>query len=276
MGQPRSIGENRTLVTGPAPLDAFDARCAICGDRCRFVKDERATRESYACPSCRGSLRYQGQARVLLQQFSRRDSSSIAELVRERAFRRLHIWEPGEIGPFRRYLTTLRHYERSSYSPDSTSGERHNGLRYEDLMATTFSSDRFDLIVTSDILEHVRKPYRAFREIYRVLRPGGAHVFSIPVTSPMRAVTVERVDTSGTEDVFVLEPRYHNDTHLVYNDFGEDLLGRLEGMGFRCAAVPFETTNANAARLLTFSTVKRRSGEGSRTFGQSVPTRDTL
>ncbi len=98
-------------------------------------------------------------------------------------------------------------------------------------------------------------PIVGFREMFRVLRPGGAHIFSIPVTAPMRPDTVPRVDISGADDVFLLEPRYHN-THLVYNDFGEDVLTLLREIGFRTDVVAFEVANPNAARLLTFSTVK--------------------
>jgi SAM-dependent methyltransferase len=122
-------------------------------------------------------------------------------------------------------------------------------------MATTFTSDSLDLIVTSDVFEHVRDPDAGFREMFRELRPGGAHIFSIPVTAPMPPETVPRVDISGADDMFLLEPRYHI-THLVYNDFGHDLLDRLREIGFRADVVSFDVANPNAARLLTFSTVK--------------------
>jgi len=235
--------------------DGFEGRCAMCGAHHRFVKDERPTRESYVCPSCGWSLRYQGQARVIIQHYSRRGAVSVTELAQEREFRSLRIWEPGVKGPFPRYLAKLPHYQRSGYWADAEPGEIRDGVRCEDLMATTFSDDTFDLVITSDIFEHVRKPSLGFHEMYRVLRPGGAHVFSIPVTAPMRPTTVERVDTSGDEDVFVLEPRYHKE-HLVYNEFGQDVLELLEAAGFQTALVPFETTNPNAARLLTFCSVK--------------------
>jgi hypothetical protein len=238
-----------------APPDAFEGTCAVCGEETRFVRDSLPTRESYACPHCRGSLRYQGQARVIVDHFARKGSESIAALVRERDFRRLHIWEPGELGPFRRYFRPLAHYEQSIFEPGVCPGEIVNGLRCENLMATTFKSESLDLVVTSDVFEHVRDPDAGFREMFRVLRPGGAHIFSIPVTAPMPPTTVPRVDVSGADDVFLLEPRYHN-THLVYNDFGDDLVTRLREIGFRTDVVAFGVTNPNAARLLTFSTVK--------------------
>ena len=77
----------------------------------------------------------------------------------------------------------------------------------------------------------------------------------------MRAVTVQRVDTSGDDDVNILEPRYHlgpgNSQHIVYNDFGRDLLDRLDELGFDTEVIRLESANPEAARLLTFCSAKR-------------------
>jgi SAM-dependent methyltransferase len=238
--------------------DGFDARCALCGEYGRFVQNDLPTREGYPCPSCRASLRYQGQARVILDHFSSLGAESIADLVRRREFRSLRVWEPGSSGYLSPFLRKLRHFQRSAYWSDVAPGKRRGRVRCENLMATTFASDHFDLIITSDVFEHVRKPELGFREVYRILRAGGAHVFSIPVVAPMPATTVARVDTSGPDDVPILEAEYHN-SHIVYNDFGEDLVARLDEIGFRTDVVAFESTSANANRLLTFRSVKPRA-----------------
>ena len=94
-------------------------------------------------------------------------------------------------------------------------------------MHLTYEDDSFDLVLSSDIFEHVRKPFIGFKEVNRVLKPGGFHIFSIPLQCPMRSTTVFRVDTSGPEDVFVLPKHYHSapkgGKSLVYTDFGEDM-----------------------------------------------------
>lgn len=246
--------------------DQYEGSCPICGEDGCFFRDERPSRESYLCPSCRGSLRYQGQARVLLQRFARHGARSVAELAEEPEFRALRIWEPGDRGPLRRYLRGLPGYELSSYWPDVDPGSLRDGVRCEDLMALTFASESFDLIITSDVFEHVRKPYVGFAEVHRVLRPGGAHVFSLPISWPMRDHTVPRVDVSGAEDVFLLAPAHHG-VHLVYNDFGRDLLDGLDAIGLHTDVVRFESTNPAAARLISFHSVKA----GNRDTRASVP-----
>jgi SAM-dependent methyltransferase len=43
-----------------------------------------------------------------------------------------------------------------------------------------FAPGAFDVVVASDVLEHIKDDAAAVREIARVLRPGGALVFSVP------------------------------------------------------------------------------------------------
>ena len=51
------------------------------------------------------------------------------------------------------------------------------GNRCENLEELTFDDNTFDLVITQDVLEHVLNPGKAFKEICRVLKPGGAHKF---------------------------------------------------------------------------------------------------
>ena len=102
-------------------------------------------------------------------------------------------------------------------------------------MDLTYEDNSFDLVLSSDIFEHVRKPFVGFQEVNRVLKPGGFHIFSIPSAHPMPSETVFRVDTSGPEDVFILPRHYHSAPRggksLVYTDFGADMVKVMAGDG---------------------------------------------
>ena len=50
-----------------------------------------------------------------------------------------------------------------------------------DMHALPFESGTFDLVVHSDTLEHVSNPVHALTECRRVLKPGGALCFTVPV-----------------------------------------------------------------------------------------------
>ena len=55
------------------------------------------------------------------------------------------------------------------------------GVRSEDLTRLTYRDESFDLVLTSETLEHVPDLDAALSEIHRVLVPGGRHIFTIPL-----------------------------------------------------------------------------------------------
>lgn len=214
------------------------ARCTVCGARGTYEQDHKSIREGFRCRKCGASLRYRHQAAVIIDELSRHRSASFAALVREPEFAELAIYEPGIVGPFRKYLRKLAGYSSSYYWDATPVGETHKGIRCEDLQALTFPDDSFDLVITSDIFEHVREPFRAFQDLRRVLRPGGRHIFTVPLSWPLPEQTVARLELDGEEgDRFVLPPVYHSSPvdpqgSLVYTDFGLDLPQRLAELGF--------------------------------------------
>jgi SAM-dependent methyltransferase len=225
-------------------------RCSVCGAQSRFrfntwilppdmvrdlsdpglVQAFRA-RESLWCGECGASLRVRRIADVLLSHYADR-AVSLAELVHEPGFRALRIAEVNSIGTAHDVLAA------------------HPGLRYseypeEDIQALSYGDGEFDLVLTSDTLEHVPDFEQALRETRRVLRPGGRHVFTVPVT-PSRTTTVARASETEAGSVvhhelpqhhcrgsgpFALLTRRHEDL-LAYSDFGLDLVDRVREAGF--------------------------------------------
>jgi SAM-dependent methyltransferase len=241
--------------------DSYDGTCNVCGTDQTFVRRHRWMREGYRCATCKASLRYRGQADALLRAYARHGATTLAELTREPEFTGLDLWEPGVLGPFRDHFSAMPGYVVSDFWPDVRPGDARDGVRCEDLMALSFASESFDVVVTSDIFEHIRRPFVAFAEVHRVLRPGGRHVFSVPIPDPWFDATVERVDTSGDEDVVLLEPKYHlgphGSHHIVYNNFGRDLVDRLAGLGFDTDVLRTGVPSREKRLLVTFSSSKR-------------------
>ena len=218
-------------------LDGYSGICAVCGHQSYFRNDKSiaSVRENYRCGSCMASFRYREQASLIVKYYSREESKHLSELSKEEEFRSLRIYEPGMIGPFRKIFRKFPNYYTSYFWTDIPQGKSFRGVQCEDLTKLTYLDDYFDLVLSSDIFEHVRKPFDGFKEIDRVLKPGGSHIFSIPVTQPIRAKTTFRVDTSGAEDVFVMPAHYHSapggGTSLVYTDFGADIVDITENHG---------------------------------------------
>ena len=160
--------------------------CTICGYQGNFpLGNERSLRESYACPNCRFTLRWRDQASVIIDEFGRGQALSIDDLVSKKLLQDVAIYEPALRGPFVQRLRGLKNYTRSYFRPDEPLGtESSDGVRNEDLTQLTFDEDSFDLIISSDVMEHLPNIELAFAETLRVLRPGGVHVFTIPNDFP--------------------------------------------------------------------------------------------
>ena len=216
-------------------MEGYTGCCTVCGHTGYLRRADRSVRETYQCGNCGASLRYREQASLILRFFSRENSKHLGELAHEAEFRNLKIYEPGLIGPFRKLFQHLPGYRNSYFWEDVQPGEFHEGVQCQDLMNLGYDDNSFDLVLSSDIFEHVRKPFTGFKEVDRVLKPGGYHIFSIPTAVPMPPETVFRVDTSGPEDVFILPRHYHSapkgGKSLVYTDFGADMTGIMAADG---------------------------------------------
>ena len=239
--------------------EGYTDRCTVCGHTGYLRRADRSVRETYQCGNCGASLRYREQAQLILRFFSRENSGHLGELVHETGFQNLKIYEPGLIGPFRKLFLRLPGYCNSYFWEDVQPGEFHEGVQCQDLMNLGYDDNSFDLVLSSDIFEHVRKPFIGLKEVDRVLKPGGYHIFSIPAAVPMRSETVFRVDTSGPEDVFILPRHYHSAPRggksLVYTDFGADMTDIMAADGIDLKMEPPASRAAPAAvteRMLSF------------------------
>lgn len=107
-------------------------------------------------------------------------------------------------------------------------------------MHLSYASDSFDLVLHSETLEHVPDVCRALDELWRVLRPGGLNVFTIPVLWD-RLVTRRRAQLESGVVKHILPPSYHGtpDLHgedrLVFYEFGSDIVRMLNAAGFDVA-----------------------------------------
>jgi SAM-dependent methyltransferase len=89
-----------------------------------------------------------------------------------------------------------------------------------------FHDNAFDLFITQDVFENLPFPDRAFNEVMRTLRPGGAHLFTVPWW-PDRD-TVIRAESRDGVVIHGFPPDYHGNPidasgSLVYREWGKDL-----------------------------------------------------
>jgi 2-polyprenyl-3-methyl-5-hydroxy-6-metoxy-1,4-benzoquinol methylase/glycosyltransferase involved in cell wall biosynthesis len=205
------------------------------------VVDAFNRKESMFCSSCGASLRIRRLTAVLIQTFAGVRVSGIfcqsfAELLRNEEFRRLRIAEINACGTLHEYLKEHPNLFYSEWLPHAKSGEVHDGVRCEDLQRLTYPENYFDFILTSETLEHVSDPDKAWQEIHRTLKAGGYHIFTIPVV-PWQRKTRQRARIVGGMREDLLEPAYHSpwgtEDVFVYTDFGMDVLEKLNDKGLK-------------------------------------------
>ncbi|WP_439594862.1 methyltransferase domain-containing protein [Falsiroseomonas sp.] len=242
-----------------AAAQVFDTRrCTVCGSA-RLTPIEGADlRESIRCTSCFALGRSQAVARVLLDRFGQGGEESLAELRRGEPALRLH--ELGFVGGIAETLRGWGGYSSSEYFDDVPPGQTGpQGVRCEDVTRLTFADESFDIVLSQDVMEHVPDPRRGFAETFRVLRPGGAHIFTIPQNRDLRhSVTRTRLGPQGLKHL--LPAAYHGDPvreggALVFTDFGLDLPELIESVGFTLREHEVRIPGADA-ELRVFEAVK--------------------
>lgn len=147
------------------------------------------------------------------------------------------VYEMSARGPVVRFLRRRgARLTVSEYFDDVAPGARRGEVQCQDVQQLTFSERSFDLCTSTEVFEHVADDLAGFREIRRVLRPGGLFVFTVPLALDARTVTRAVAQADGIEHL--LPPEYHLDTIrgkntvLVFRDYGADITERLVAAGF--------------------------------------------
>jgi SAM-dependent methyltransferase len=169
-------------------------RCRCCGKR-SVILHFAMSEEFCFCVRCRATLRYEMIADYL--------TSKVGDLSQ------LDVLELDRASPLRVPLQTAKSYTRTFYNRDVAIGlVQSDGAQMQDVTRMGFADASFDLIVSSEVLEHVPDISAAFAEIYRVLRPGGCHVFTVP---PMKETKQLAKLENGQVVQLVQPPEYHGD-----------------------------------------------------------------
>ena len=215
------------------------ARCPVCGKMsCIYIAHENL-RETCLCARCGSTNRQRQIAYVIcgcLTGTRRTGIHSLRDLAKLEEF---SVYNAEARGPLHDALSHLKNYRCSEYlGLDYVSGETVNTVMHQDLTNLSFEDESFDLVISTDVFEHIPHPYRAHQEVYRVLKKSGRHIFTVPFHQT-EYFDEERVivrDDGG--HIFVKDPLYHDDPvcpgkgALVYTIFSLEMLMKLRTIGF--------------------------------------------
>ena len=194
-------------------------------------------RETLQCRACGATMRHRTLATMLLRALSARSGRTIPKITEVRAqdLAGLHVLDTDAFSPISRRLKQWPGYFISSFRPDLPFDTEIEPCYVNvNLEHMGFETDSFDIVMTSDVMEHVRGIENAHDEIARILRTGGQYIFTVPY-DPAIAGHKILVDTSGEQDVTLEEPHYHGDPLtggiLAYRIFGQQIFADLSALG---------------------------------------------
>ena len=212
------------LEPGALALAAF--RCPICASRVllRLARSDIGVR----CLRC-------GASAITL--------SMVSTLTAERPrLRDERVYELSSRGPLFGFLRReVRDLTFSEFFEDVPPGAYRGVVQCQDIHRLTYADASFDLVTSTEVFEHVADDRRGFAEVRRVLRPGGAFIFTVPIEDAEHTVDRARVVDGGLEHL--REPAFHDDRIrgrggvLVFRDYGRDIVERLMGAGFARARI---------------------------------------
>lgn len=239
--------EARWLTGQRLPLaltrsDGYDGWCAACGTATRFSFDLGADntidlREQMVCRACNLNARHRVSIGFLAELHP--DAENTRVYVTEQAspaFRWIRAHYPQAVGS--EFFT--REQEPALQARLGHLLDKQAQLRFEDVTALSFADESFDVILSSDVLEHVPDFDAALAGFRRILAPGGDLVLTVPfLDADATSVRRAEIDVEG-EIRHLVEPEYHGDPLspegvLAFHSFGWDLLDVLRDRGFSAA-----------------------------------------
>jgi len=135
--------------------------CPICERETTFFSENTWLRDNFFCLNCFSIPRQRALMLVLQKEFPN--------------WRKLKIHESSPNNSFitKKIQTECKEYTASQYFRNEKPGMLVNGYCNENLEEQTFENEKFDIVITQDVFEHIYNPQKAFSEIARTLRKGG-------------------------------------------------------------------------------------------------------
>ena len=214
--------DNIAPAAAAEPVLSAKGYCVTCDSNVTFESFHPWLRDHFLCSNCRSIPR----ERALMLAIERFFPSW-------REFR-VHESSPCGRGASVKLRKECREYIGSHFFPDVPPGETHaSGWRCENLEALSFPDESFDMVVTQDVMEHILDPAKAFAEIARTLKPGGSHVFTVPIVRKEKASQVRAVRHPNGQVEHLLPENYHGNPidangSLVTIDWGYDIVPFIE------------------------------------------------
>lgn len=181
-------------------------------------------REGTKCSHCGSSMRIQALAKTIVEVINKSYQCQITHFqeIPQKA-KQLVVAEINNCQTLHPVLLQLPNLKYSEY------GSSFAEIPSEDVTNLTYTNNTFDLVLMTDVLEHVPNPYLALEEIRRILKKSAFFVFTVPYLLDRR--TKIRAKLSSEKKLqHIASPSFHGAYHakledyLVFFEFGYDFI----------------------------------------------------
>lgn len=208
----------RRCLSYKKPVLVCKGICPICEKMCTFSAENSWLRDSFICSDCLSIPRERALMHVIKLIYP-----EYRDLV-------IHESSPSNRGVSPKLRADCKGYTASQFLEKIKRGEHDNltGWQCQDVENLTFDDASIDLFVTQDVMEHIFDTEKAFKEISRVLRPGGAHIFTVPLINKSKKSEVRASRGENGKVNYYHEPEWHgnpidNKGSLVTMHWGYDI-----------------------------------------------------
>lgn len=203
-------------------------KCKVCGKVSEFkINDEAVLLREAVCEHCGASIRNSDVAGEIIRFISGDDAGL---MDRGQEIGKYEILNTCSTGYIHNALKDFDNYTCSEYFDNVPSGDYCEGILCVDLCHMPFEDNTFDIVVSEDVFEHVEHYGQALKEIFRVLKPGGCHIFTVPLHDGRMTQSRENKRKVYHGDP---NPLGGDDGSLVITDWGDDIDKILEGYGYQ-------------------------------------------
>ncbi len=129
-----------------------------------------------------------------------------------------------ELRPYESWFNG-KNYIAAGYQPVMNYG-KYNCDCHQDIEQITFDDHSFEAIICLDVLEHVSNPFKAVKEIKRVLKPSGKLLLSVPFLSQYHG---KGGSSQSHEDYPDFWRFTHQGLQLLFDDFQSVEVFPLDG-----------------------------------------------
>lgn len=171
--------------------------CPCCDKEVTFEANDSWLRDNFLCSNC-GCIPRERALMLVIQKYY----PNWKEL-------KIHESSPGNRGASLKLRKLCTEYVSSQYYPNKPFGTTIGIDRNENLEHQTFPDASFDIVISQDVMEHIYNPEKAFSEIARTLKKGGAHIFTVPIINKYKPTEIWATKGENGEPIFLKTEEYH-------------------------------------------------------------------